>query len=97
MAYVNSSPRRVDTLIARPEHSDLSGVLDDIINGVKSAGSAALNFYNSAQQAQGAQSAYQSMTPPPVAAPSAGIGGISTTTILLVGGGALGLYFLLKK
>ena len=94
MAYVNKTTPRTTGLIARPEHSDLSGILDDIISGVKSAGNSALNFYNSAQQAKGAAGAYQSMTPPPTAASG---GGISTQTVLLLGGAAVGLYFILKK
>lgn len=94
MAYVPKPDIRFSNLIARQNHSDLSGVLDDILNGVKSAGKAALNFYNSAQQAQGAQQAYQSMTPA-TTTPSAG--GISTKTVVILGGAAVGLYFLLKK
>lgn len=94
MSYVPKSTPRTANLVGRAQHSDLSGILDDILSGVKSAGSSALNFYNSAQQAQGAQQAYQSMQPAQVA-PSGG--GISTQTVLLVGVGAVGLYFLLKK
>jgi hypothetical protein len=94
MAYVNKTTPRTTGLIARPEHSDLSGIFDDIVNGVKSAGQSAINFYNSAQQAKGAAGAYSAMTPPP--APAAG-GGISTQTLLLLGAAGLGLYFITKK
>lgn len=97
MSYYNRPTPRTMGLRTSPIQSDLSGILDDIINGVKSAGKAALNFYGSAQQAQGAQQAYQNMTPATTYPPASGGGGISTTTLLLLGGGAVGLYFLLKK
>lgn len=104
MAYYQNTPPTQIRLVARKGYmgpQSMDGWFDDAISGIKGAVSNVVNFYGQAQQNAGIaslaqqQAAAQAATQQAAAAP--GIGGISTSTMLVVGGLALGAILLLRK
>jgi hypothetical protein len=83
MAYMRND------LIARTGYSGVGGVLDTILSDAGSV----LSIYGSTQQAQGAAAQSSRDLQAALAAQS----GSSTTTILLIGGLAVGAFLLLRK
>lgn len=86
---------KTNKLIMRRVPSGVGDWLDDL----KGAGSSVLNFYNSAQQAQGASAATAQANKDLAAALAAKQGAGIDTTTLAIGGVALAavLFFALRK
>ncbi len=83
MAYMRND------MIVRSGYSGVGGILDDIISGAGDV----LKVYGATQQAQGAAAQSTRDMQAALAAQS----GPSTTTILLIGGLAVGAFLLLRK
>lgn len=73
-----------------PHQTSLSGVLDTI----KDIGGGIVNFYGAGQQAQGANAVLTAQQQAMLAQQS---GGISMTTVAIIGALGIGAIFLLKK
>jgi hypothetical protein len=98
MAYFDTN------LIARRGYggrpmSGMGGFLDDLISGAKSAAGSALDFYGKTEQQAGANAALSAQNTQLTAALAAqqNAGGISTTTLMLIGGVGLAAVLLLRK
>lgn len=99
MAYFNSN------LIARRGYAGMSGVLDDILSGVKAGAGAVLDFYGKSEQTAGANAAIAQQNAVLTAAlaqqqaqANRGIlGGIDGTTLLIGGVAVAGAILLLRR
>lgn len=97
MAYQRTTARRT-ALVSRRGYSSIGGLWDDVKDGLKKAGGAALDFYGENAKAQGAATALESQNREMAAALAARSSpGVSTNTLLIGGIAVAGLAVLLLR